>query len=117
MKSSDLKQAGSLLADDVLILERGGAERSREEYLGGHAKHEDAFLKEAHIQIKQRTARCKWRHAWGGTESELHGTRQGKPVAVRSTETLVLRRDANGWRLVRSHWSSQPIKSDVNEKS
>ncbi len=65
LKSSGLKQISSLLADDVLILESGGAERSREEHLGGHAKHDDAFLKEAHIQIKQRTARCKWQHGLG----------------------------------------------------
>lgn len=65
LKWSDLKQAGVLLADDVLIIESGGAEHSGEEYLGGHAKHDDAVLKEAHIQIKQRTARCKWRHGPG----------------------------------------------------
>lgn len=116
LQAGDLKRAGSLLADDVLILEGGGAEHSRDEYLGGHAPHDAAFLKDAHIQVKQRTARSSSDMAWVGTESELHTSQNGKPVALLSTETMVLRRDADGWRIVHIHWSSQPVKTDANQQ-
>ncbi len=111
LRASDLVRAGSLLADHVLILESGGAEHSREEYLGGHATHDAAFLKDAHIQIKRRTARSSGDMAWVGTESELHASKDGKPLALRSTETMVLRHSADGWQIVHIHWSSRPVKA------
>lgn len=67
---------GSLLDADVLILETGGAERSRDEYIGHHAISDAQFLKGTHNQIKRRTARIDGGLvAWVGTESELHATR------------------------------------------
>ena len=49
LSAGDLSAAGAELDPSVLILESGGAERTRDEYLGGHAKHDAEFLKTAHI--------------------------------------------------------------------
>lgn len=108
LQAGDLAAAGRWLADDVLVLESGGAERSRAEYLQGHAGHDAEFLKNAHVQPKQRTARASGDLAWVGGESELHVTRDGKPLTLLATETMVLRRTAEGWRIVHIHWSSRP---------
>ncbi len=110
LKDGDLTRAGALLAADVLILESGGAERSRDEYLSGHATHDAAFLKGAHVQVKQRTARAMGDLAWVATESELHATKAGKPITLQSSETMVLKRTAQGWRIAHIHWSSRPKK-------
>lgn len=108
LQAGDLKRAGSFLAEDVLILESGGAERTRDEYLGGHATHDAAFLKTAHVQVLRRTARAEGDLAWVGSESEVHTTREGKPMTLLSTETMVLKRSGQGWRIVHIHWSSRP---------
>lgn len=108
MHAGDLDRAGQLLAEDVLILESGGAERSRAEYLGGHAIHDAAFLKTAHSQVKQRKARVDGNTAWVGTESELHTTKDGKTLTLLSSETMVLKQTPAGWRIVHIHWSSRP---------
>jgi ketosteroid isomerase-like protein len=108
LQAGDLERAGKFLADDVLILESGGAESSREEYLGGHATHDAAFLKDAHTAVTRRTARVEGALAWVGTESELHTTKDGKPMTLLSTETMVLKQAATGWRIVHIHWSSRP---------
>ena len=108
LKAGDLNQAGELLADDVLILESGGAERSRQEYLGQHAAADAAFLKDAQIDVKRRTVRVEGPFAWVGTESELRATHNGKPLTLVSTETTVLKRTAGIWRIVHIHWSSHP---------
>jgi len=108
LKAGKLDQAGAHLADDVLILESGGAERTRQEYLGGHAGHDAAFLKDARITVKQRTARVEGNLAWVGTESELATTRKGVPTTLSSSETMVLRRSAGAWHIVHIHWSSGP---------
>ena len=107
LQAGDLKRAGTWLADDVLILESGGAEHSKAEYLGGHATHDAEFLKDAHVQLKQRTAQATGDLAWVGSESELHATKDGKPLTVLSTETMVLKRGKAGWRIVHIHWSSR----------
>ncbi|WP_277573792.1 YybH family protein [Xanthomonas euvesicatoria] len=108
LQAGDLQRAGTFLAEDVLILESGGAERSREEYLDGHATHDAAFLKTAHVQQRRRTARADGDLAWVGSESEVHTTREGGPVTLLSTETMVLKRTPQGWRIVHIHWSSRP---------
>ncbi len=110
LKDGNVEIAGKSLADDVLVLESGGSERSREEYLGGHAISDAAFLKGARIEIKHRTARSDGNLAWVGTESELHATPNGQSMALRNTETMVLRRDAGKWKIVHIHWSSQPMR-------
>lgn len=107
LSTGDLATVGSLLAPDVLILESGGAERSREEYLGHHAVSDAAFLKGAHRQLLRQRARVAGEFAWVGTESELHAQKDGKPLTVQSTETMVLKQTADGWRIVHIHWSSR----------
>jgi ketosteroid isomerase-like protein len=110
LKAGDLQQAGALLAEDVLILESGGAERSRAEYLAGHANSDAAFLKDAHVQMKHRTAHVEGDIAWVGSESELHATGKDGPLTLLSTETMLLKRTPQGWRIVHIHWSSRPKK-------
>ena len=110
LQAGDLDAVRMLLADDVLVLEGGGAERSREEYLGHHAGADAAFLREAHVQVKQRVARAEGSMAWVGTESELHTTKDGKPLTLLSTETMVLRKVGAEWRIAHIHWSSRPKK-------
>ena len=108
LAAGDFATVESLLDPDVLILESGGAERNRAEYLGHHAISDAQFLKTAHHQPGQRRARASGDMAWVGSESELHVTKDGKPLTLRSTETMVLRRVEGAWRIVHIHWSSRP---------
>lgn len=109
VRAGDRERAGPLLAEDVLILESGSAQRSRAEYLGGHAINDAAFLKDASIQVTRRTARADGDMAWVATESELQATgKDGKPMTRLSSETMVLQNTAAGWRIVHIQWSSRP---------
>jgi uncharacterized protein (TIGR02246 family) len=110
LKAGDLERVGALLADDVLVLESGGAERSKQEYLGHHAGADAEFLKDTHIQVTGRTARLAGDFAWVGTESEMHASKDGAPLTLLATETMVLARTADGWRIVHIHWSSRTKK-------
>ena len=107
LHAGDIAGATALLADDVLVLESGGAERSKAEYLASHAAADAEFLKGAHVQRGPRTTRIVGDLAWVGTESEIHATSDGKPLTLSSTETMVLQRTAAGWRIVHIHWSSR----------
>src|SRR3546814_2265092 len=103
MRSSDWS-SDVCSSDLVLILESGGAERSREEYLGHHAISDAKFLKDAHRQLMRRRARTAGDLAWIGSESELHTEKDGKPLVLLSTETMVLKQiDRKSTRLNSSH--------------
>lgn len=110
LKAGDLAKVGALLADDVLVLEGGGAERSKAEYLDHHAGADAQFLREAHVQPLRRRAHVLGDLAWVATESEIHAARDGQPLVLLSTETMVVQRFADGWRIVHIHWSSRPKK-------
>jgi ketosteroid isomerase-like protein len=103
----DLKTVESLLDPGVLVLESGGAERDRAEYMGHHAIADAEFLAKAPQQTSHRRARVSGELAWVATESELHATDDGEPMTLLSTETMVLRRTDAGWRIVHIHWSSR----------
>lgn len=105
--SGDLAKAGADLDTNVLILESGGVERSRDEYLGGHAKSDAAFLKTAMISLKRRTARGSGDLAWVASESSIHAMKGETMLMIDSTETMVLRKSGGAWKIVHIHWSSR----------
>lgn len=107
LAEGDVAAAAAFLAPDVLILETGGAEHSREEYLSGHARHDAEFLRSAGITLKRRKAEASGGLAWVGSESEIRTEKSGKPLLIHSTETAVLRKTSDGWRIVHLHWSSR----------
>jgi ketosteroid isomerase-like protein len=106
--AADLARVEALLDPEVLVLESGGAERSRAEYFREHAGADAAFLKDATVKLLRREARAHGELAWVGSETEIHASRDGKALVLLSTETMVLRRANGAWRIVHIHWSSRP---------
>jgi len=102
--SGDLAAAKALLSEDVVVLESGGVEASREQYFAHHAAADVKFLAERTQTIKRRFARGDGRSAWIATESEI---RRGSEPALASTETLVLEKRKGDWKIVQIHWSSR----------
>lgn len=107
LKSGDGPAALALLADDVLVLEQGGAERSKAQYAAEHLDSDIAFSR-AVTSTRVRRAGCAWSGtAWIATEARATGRFRDKEVDRLSAETLVLRREPAGWRIVHIHWSSR----------
>ena len=108
IKTVRLDRAKELLDPQVLVLESGGSERSRDEYMREHAAADALFLQNVQQQMRYRQARIEGLMAWVGTESELSFVKDGKSSLILSTETMVLRKTAQGWKIVHIHWSSRP---------
>jgi ketosteroid isomerase-like protein len=107
LSAGDLDGAAVELDPDVLILESGGAEHSAAEYLGSHAAYDAEFLASATHRLLRRTARVSGDTAWIASESEFQVKKGAKPTLIASTETMVLRSGASGWKIVHIHWSSK----------
>ena len=110
LQAGDLKTVELLLDAGVLILESGGAERNRQEYLAHHAVSDMEFLQDARVQLGQRTVRRSGALVWVGSESEIHYRKNDRPASLLSTETMILEEIAGNWRIVHIHWSSRARK-------
>ena len=106
LQAGDIERAAGYLDPGVVILESGGAEHSRDEYLAVHAPADAQFLKTAKITPGRRTARIEGDLAWIASLSEYEFEKEGETAFIDAAETMVLRRDAGGWRIVHIHWSS-----------
>lgn len=111
LKAARLDQASTWLDPKVLVLESGSSERSRDEYLDHHAIEDAAFLQSAKVLPRYRQAQATGDLAWVGTESLIETQRDGKPLLLLSTETMVLKKTDAGWRIVHIHWSSRRAPS------
>lgn len=110
LAAGDLPAASQELSPTVLILESGGAERSRDEYLNGHAKHDAEFLKSAQITLNRRTASVSGDLVWVASESQIHAMKGDQMLKILSTETAVLQKVGKSWQIVHLHWSSRAQK-------
>jgi mono/diheme cytochrome c family protein/ketosteroid isomerase-like protein len=107
LTAADTNGAGALLDPQVLIYESGGVERSRAEYASHHLKADSAFLQDADVHVISRDGNAIGDFAWIATEAELK-TQGSKPMDLVTTETMVLKRGPEGWRVAHIHWSSRP---------
>jgi ketosteroid isomerase-like protein len=107
LRAADFDRVSALLDPEVVVLEAGGAERSREEYLAEHARADAEFLKRARSLETGNEIHVAGDAAWSTKTSVMQFDRDGKPATVHSAETMILRRGPDGWRIVHMHWSSR----------
>lgn len=105
--SGDAAAALALLAEDVVVLEEGGAERSRDEYAGHHLPADMTFAAATTAETTRRAAWVQGDIAWVLTEGRTTGEFNDRPVDRLTAETMVLHRDGDAWRIRHIHWSSR----------
>lgn len=102
----DTAEALTWLADDALVFEEGRAERSKSEYASHHLAADAAFSQAVPAVVTRRSEQSAGILAWTARESRVKGAFRGQDVDRLMVETMVLRRSADGWRIVHIHWSS-----------
>lgn len=107
LKAGDAPKAASLMAESAVIYEAGGVERSKADYASGHLARDAAFLKTASASVVQRTGGAHGDLAWVASEGRLQGQADGKAIDRITTETMILSKTPQGWRITHAHWSSR----------
>ena len=102
----DTTAAAALIADDALVFESGEAERTKAEYAAHHLAADAAFSKTVGTTTTRRFGGGEGNLAWIATEGRSTGTYKGRTIDSATTETMLLRRTPEGWRIVHVHWSS-----------
>ena len=106
LRRGDGKAAAALLADDVLIFETGGAERSKVEYLAQHLAADIGFEQAVPSTTSRKKGGARGNMAWIATEGRTTGSYHGKTIDRVTTETMILHRVGVTWKIVHVHWSS-----------
>ena len=106
LATGNKRAALALLAEDVLIFESGGVERSRVEYARHHLEADAAFSAAVQRKLVSRTHGEKAGNAWVMSVETVSGSYRGRAVSNRSLETMLLRRIDGSWRITHVHWSS-----------
>ena len=106
LRRGDTKAAAELMADDALIFEEGGAERTKAEYAAHHLSADAAFSQAVPSVVTRRTGHSDGRLAWVASEGRTTGTYKGRALDRVTAETMVLRRAGRAWKIVHVHWSS-----------
>ena len=102
--SGDKGFVASVLAEDVVILESGHAQKSRAEYMSGHMISDMAFLAGIDRELLDRNASEAGDLAWVITHSRMTGTYNDTEIDMRSREMLVMRRNGTAWEIELIHW-------------
>ena len=110
LRRGDTKAAAGLLADDALIFEEGGVERSKAEYSARHLPADAAFSQAVAMTVTRRSGGSDGSIAWVASEGRMTGTWQGRTVDRLTTETMFLRRVGRAWKIIHIHWSSAPAR-------
>jgi len=108
LRRGDTRSAAALLANDALIFEGGGVERSKAEYASHHLAADAAYTQAVPSILTRRAGDSTGSVAWIASEGRTTGTYKGKAVDRVTAETMVLRRTGRAWRIVHIHWSSAP---------
>ncbi|MEO3677471.1 nuclear transport factor 2 family protein [Rheinheimera sp. FR7-31] len=105
LRAGDAKAVRAMLADDVLIVEGNGVERSADEYASHHMLADMKFMAAVQAQALEHQTKVLGNVAYSVSRTQLTGDYKGKPVDVVSKETLVLVDNGDGWKIVHVHWS------------
>ena len=107
LKAGDTAAALALMAPDVMIFEEGGAERSRDEFASHNLGSDAACAAASEATVARRSGWADGDVAWITSEGRTTGQFNGRAVDRLTTETMVLKRHADGWRIHHIHWSSR----------
>ena len=110
LSDGDAARVQGLLDSKVMIMEGGNVERSLQEYAAHHLPADLKFMKGVTYKLERQTGDSSGDLAWVASEATLAGSSDGKPVALISTETLVLKNVGGRWKVVHIHWSSKSAK-------
>ena len=107
LRRGNTAAAAALLADNAIIYESGGVERSKAEYAAHHLPADAAFSRATTAVVSSRSGTTLGNLAWIASEGHTTGTWNGKPIDLVTTETMVLRKIGKAWKIVHIHWSSE----------
>lgn len=105
LKAGNEAAVRSLLDENVLIFESGNVESSLAEYASHHMAADFAFMAGMEKEVLSRRVFADGDMAVVSTRYRMYGSYKGKDYDQVSSETLVMEKNAMGWKILHIHWS------------
>ncbi len=112
LEAGETDAALALMAEDVMVFEEGGAERSRAEYASHHLEADAAYAGVSESTMSRRIGRISGDVAWILSEGRTVGQAGNSATARLTVETMVVGQGPDGWRIQHIHWSSREAPAD-----
>lgn len=106
LAAGDSLRALAYLHPDATVYEGGHAE-TREEYRRGHLGGDIGFLENVATRVLRDDVVVQGEMALYTSEYAMKGTYRDREIDRHGTETMVLVRTSDGWRIRHIHWSSR----------
>lgn len=106
LENGDEDTVRRILADDVIIFEGGGVERSLNEYVEHHMTADMSFLKNMQSRKLEHHIKVDGNTAVSMSRNHLKGSYKDKEIDSEGMETLLLMKKENRWEIVHIHWSN-----------
>jgi ketosteroid isomerase-like protein len=104
LRNGDEKSARELLANDVLIFEGKGVERSADEYASHHMKSDIKFLNKMSITPLEHHVQSQGLLATSISRAKISGHYKDKDIDIVSAETMLLKKVNGKWKITHLHW-------------
>ena len=106
LETGDVETARSLLADNVLIFEGQGVERSAKEYASHHMLSDMKYSQAMKIDLIEHHVLQYDGIATSFSRSQMTGMYKGKSIDRTSNETITLINRDSQWKISHIHWSN-----------
>ncbi len=107
LRGQDRTTVLDLLAPEVVVLEHGGFEASRDEYAAHHLAVDMEFAAVTERRIVDSWSGSDGPFAWVLSATVTRGKFRGQEVNSLGVETVLLRRFEGRWLIMHVHWSSR----------
>ncbi len=108
LRSGDGRAALALMARDVSVFEQGFAEISRDGYAKSQLEESMRFARATERHVISRQVGEDGATAWVISTTQTTGNFEGRALVLDGTETVLLRRDNQDWKIMHVHWSAHP---------
>ncbi|MDX1527440.1 MAG: nuclear transport factor 2 family protein [Gammaproteobacteria bacterium] len=107
LKNGNSESAVALLAEDLVVLEQGGIDRSKQAYVSGHLNADIDFARAVTRRVIERRSGGEDRVHWVLSRYRLTGSYRGARVDRSMVETMILSKVDGRWRISHIHWSER----------
>ncbi|MDB5969542.1 MAG: hypothetical protein JWQ90_1992 [Hydrocarboniphaga sp.] len=108
LRQGDGKAALAFMARDITVFEQGFEETSRDSWGSKQLPDANQFAKQTERRVLRREASQDTNTACVISTTLTTGDFDGRKLELEGTETMLLRRDGDGWKIAHIHWSAHP---------
>lgn len=110
LRTGKAEAAVDYLGPEVVVFEQGFINPSRAEFVSSQLQEAADFATRTERRVIRREAWQDGNIAWVLSSTLTVGIFEGRKLELEGAETMVMRKDGEGWKITHIHWSAHPIE-------